>query len=370
MFCAKIFIMSKKDYYEILGVSRDATDKEIKAAYRKLAMKYHPDKLKDGTSDQKMQELNQAYDVLSDKQKRANYDQFGSEEGSQGFNFGDFEGGFGGFGDIFSNIFSGFGGFSSSRSTKPRRGDDLLYKINITFEQAIKGDEIKQNLEKWEACSDCEGTGAASESDIITCNQCRGSGQTNVQQRTPFGVINTATTCNNCQGKGQVIKNKCKSCKGQIYVKKQKVITFNVQPGSETGDRIKITGYGAKGSNGGASGDLYIELNVKPHSHFQRDGLTIFLEYPVSFIDIICEKEVIVPTPYGNETIKLRRSYQNGKTLVLSNKGVRRSGRSGDLKIILKVVIPNLSNSDMSKLSKNLEEYKDTTNYDFIKQFK
>ncbi|WP_029608500.1 molecular chaperone DnaJ [Mycoplasma simbae] len=360
--------MSKKDYYEILGVSRDATEKEIKTAYRKLAMQYHPDKLKDGTSDQKMQELNQAYEVLSDKQKRANYDQYGSEEGPQGFGGQDF-GGFGGFDDIIHNFFGGFGGFKS-KNTGPTRGSDLLMNLKISFEDSIKGKEITQRLQKWESCSSCHGRGAASESDIKTCSGCGGTGQKQVRQRSIFGVVNSTTICNECQGKGQIITNKCKECKGNATVRKDKNVTFKISEGAQTGDRIKITGYGASGENGGPAGDLYIELEVEQHKHFKREGLNLFMDYPVSFIDIIRENEVLVPTPFGNETIKLRRNYQNGKTLVLKGRGVRRSGRAGDLKIQLQVVIPDLSTSEFEKISKQLSDVKDTTNIDFVKQFK
>ncbi|MBU4691628.1 DnaJ domain-containing protein [Mycoplasma sp. ES3225-GEN-MYC] len=358
--------MSKKDYYEVLGVSKDASEKEIKHAYRKLAMQYHPDKLKDGTSDKKMQELNEAYEVLSDKQKRENYDKYGSEEGPQGF--GDF-GGFSGFGDIFSNFFNGFAGYGRN-SFEPSRGNDMLMRLQITFNESIKGKEVKQNLDKWEVCSHCNGRGGATPADIVTCDSCHGSGQQQIQQRTPFGIINNTSVCNKCKGKGEQIINKCKVCSGKIYIKKEKVVTFSVPAGSDNGDRIKLTGYGGRGENGGSSGDLYVEINVQPHQYFQRDNLNIYLEYPVSFIDIIKENEVLVPTPYGTETIKLRRTYQNGKTLVLSGKGVRKSNRAGDLKILLKVIIPELSSSDMKKLSKDLEQYSDTTNTDFIKQFK
>ncbi|ENY69108.1 Chaperone protein DnaJ [Mycoplasmopsis bovigenitalium 51080] len=356
--------MSKKDYYKILGVSKNATDKEIKTAYRKLAMMYHPDKLKDGTSDAKMQELNEAYEVLSDKQKRENYDRYGSEDGPQGF---EGFGGFGGFGDIFSSFFGG--GFGSQRNTGPIRGDDQLASLTISFNDAIKGIEITQLLYKWEQCSICHGKGSQNPSDIITCSMCNGSGHRQIQQRTPFGIINSTTTCSSCGGQGKINKNPCSGCKGNLTNKVQKQVKFNIAPGTDNGERIKITGYGSRGENGGPNGDLYIEIKVQKHKHFERDGLNLYLEYPVSFMDIIKENNVLVPTPYGNETIKLKKSYQNGKTLILNGKGVRKSNRAGDLKILLKVVIPDLSNSEMNRLAKSLEEFNDTTNTDYIKSF-
>ncbi|QBF34686.1 molecular chaperone DnaJ [Mycoplasmopsis phocirhinis] len=359
--------MSKKDYYKILGISKDASEKEIKTAYRKLAMQYHPDKLKDGTSDKKMQEINEAYQVLSDKEKRANYDRYGSEEGPQGF--GGFGADIGGFGDIFGSFFNSFTGSSSSHSYGPSRGDDLLSRIQIDFNDAIKGKQITLELKKWESCEICNGRGAENPSDVITCSTCNGSGQQQIQQRTPFGIINSVSTCRNCGGIGKTIIKKCKQCKGQKYIRKNKKVTFNVAEGADTGDRIKLSGYGERGENGGPSGDMYIEIYVKEHKHYIRKGLNLFLEFPVSFIDIIKENEVLIPTPYGNETIKLRRNHQNGQTLILNGKGVKKNARVGDLRITLKVVIPELTTAEFKKMSKDLEHYSDSTNKNFIKQF-
>ncbi|MCT4469827.1 DnaJ C-terminal domain-containing protein [Mycoplasma sp. HS2188] len=359
--------MSKKDYYKILGISKDATEKEIKTAYRKLAMQYHPDKLKDGTSDKKMQEINEAYQVLSDKEKRANYDKYGTEDAPQGF--GGFGGDMGGFGDIFGSFFNSFTGSSSSHSYGPSRGDDLLSRIQIDFNDAIKGKQVTLELKKWEICDLCNGKGAQNASDIKTCSVCNGSGQQQFQQRTPFGVINTVGTCRNCNGVGEIIANKCNQCKGEKYIRKNKKVSFNVSEGADTGERIKLAGYGDRGENGGPSGDMYVEIYVKDHKHYIRKGLNLFLEYPVSFLDIVKENEVLVPTPYGNETIKLRRNYQNGQTIILNGKGVKKNGRVGELRITFKVMIPELSNTEFKKMAKDLDKYSDSTNKDFIKQF-
>ncbi|WP_036450785.1 DnaJ C-terminal domain-containing protein [Mycoplasmopsis opalescens] len=360
----------KKDFYEILGVSKDATDAEIKAAYRKLAMEYHPDKLKDGSSDKKMQELNEAYEVLRDKTKRENYDRYGNPDGQQGFDFG------GGAGDIFSNFFSGFSGFSdlfggSSRTNNtPTKGRDYMMNKEISFMDSIMGREITEKLTKHELCDHCSGSGAESLNDIKTCSTCNGRGSVRQVVKTPFGQMETSSVCSKCYGQGKEITKKCSVCKGKQYLKKEKKVTFSIPEGVESGERKKIPGYGERGENGGPSGDLYVQFIVKEHKYYVRKGLNLYLDLPVSFIDIMSSKVVKVPTPYGEVSFKLKPEYQNDRSLVIPNKGVKKSGRQGDLVITLKVNIPNLSRLDKEKVLSVFENIHDSVNEDFTKNFK
>lgn len=365
--------MPKKNYYDVLGVPKTASEREIKTAYRKLAMKYHPDKLKDGTSDQKMQELNEAYEVLSDPTKKSNYDRFGSPDGprpGQGFgmNFGGEMRDFSKFTqNIFDTVFNFGGGASKQKSSKVEkaRGDDIYTEIVVDFIEAVKGKEFKEKLNKFELCSRCKGTGADNPSDVRTCNVCQGKGQKETQTRSVLGYMKMVSTCDKCNGTGKLIAKICRECNGSLYTKKLKNVTFKIPEGSDSGDKIKIDGYGEKGRNGGESGDLYIVIIVKEHKYFKRNGLDLFLELPVSFLDIVKENSVLVPTPYGFERIKMKNTYQFGKVLNLTGKGIRTKKGTGNLKVALQVVMPNFTNDQYNEMAKILETYEDNVNAEF-----
>ncbi|WP_406614022.1 DnaJ C-terminal domain-containing protein [Mycoplasma corogypsi] len=369
--------MSKKDYYDILGVSKNASQAEIKSAYRKLAKQYHPDKLKDGTSDAKMQELNQAYDILSDETKRRTYDQYGHDaanaHGAGGFSGQDF----GGFSDIFENIFSSFGGGfgfggggqrSRQSAASPLRGADYKANISISFLDAVHGKVLKKKFKKWDLCLGCHGTGAEGSSGLKVCDSCHGQGQKLKQTRTIFGAVETMVVCDDCHGTGKKIVKKCSMCHGKQYIESTRETTINVHPGTSSSTRLVLSGYGDKGQNGGPCGDLYITFTVEEHPFYHREKNHIFLEFPVSFQDVLLENEVLVPTPYGNEKIRLKRKYETDTVLTLKGKGIKTPKETGDLKLILKFVIPDYKGKDEKALVDLLKCLKDTSNEEFVKK--
>ncbi|WLP85415.1 DnaJ C-terminal domain-containing protein [Mycoplasma seminis] len=369
--------MSKKDYYEVLGVSKTATEKEIKTAYRKLAMQYHPDKLKDGTSDEKMKELNEAYSILSDPEKRKIYDQYGADaangKGYAGAGAGGFGAGFQGqgfsadFQDIFENIFGGFGrkrgGYAGSSK---QRGDDYKSILRVSFMDAMQGTTIKQKLDKWELCLHCGGSGAESASDISSCPDCEGKGYTTRVVEGFFGQQMSQQACRRCDATGKIIKNKCSNCRGEKYIKVQKTVSIKVPEGANTGLTLKVAGYGGPGRNGGEPGDMYIQIQVDDHPYFIRDGYDIELNFPVSFIDIMLENNVKVPTPWGDVSIKLKKTYTDNKVIKIPHKGVIYKGIQGDLRLHLRVVIPDLDRKDKKVLTEVLANIKDDSNEKFV----
>ncbi|CAL59428.1 molecular chaperone DnaJ [Mycoplasmopsis agalactiae] len=373
--------MANKDYYKILCVDKKASDQEIKAAYRKLAMKYHPDKLKDGTSDQKMQEINEAYEVLSDPKKRDEYDRYGSVgSANRGFNM---NGGFADFGsgmqDIFNDIFSTFsGGFSggarsgrSSQSAMKQRGMDVYSNIVITFNESITGVEFKETLSKYEVCPKCSGKGAEAK-NIKICDKCNGSGKEVGRRKTPFGIVEMVGACSKCDGLGEIILSACDMCKGAKYIKKDKQVTIKVSPGFINGDRIKLPGYGKKGINGGEPGDMYVVVSIKPHKYYVREGLNLHLDnFPVSFLDIIKENEIVVPAPSGLKTVRMKHSYNDGTKIKVKDGGMwDKNGHKGDLIITLSVKIPEYSSSKFKEVAKVLEGFSDDVNKSFVDEFK
>ncbi|EIE42056.1 molecular chaperone DnaJ [Mycoplasmopsis canis UFG1] len=364
---------NKRDYYDVLGVEKNATEQEIKTAYRSLAKKYHPDKLKDGTSDKKMQELNEAYEILSNPEKRNIYDNYGHDAANGragaggGFNSSDFSG-FGGFEDIFENIFGGFGSSRKRNANQPMKGPDVKVSKRISFMQSINGDELKETMDKFDTCLHCGGSGAESNHDIETCSTCNGSGYVSKRMRSLFGLTQQQVACDTCGGTGKKILKKCTVCKGHKYVKTQRSVKIPIAPGTENGTLLKLQGYGEAGTNGGPSGDLYIQIVVEPHKHFERRGNDLYLEFPVSFIDLMLEKNVQVPTPYGNVIIALKRTYETGQVIRLDKKGVKSKHFTGDLKIILKVVKPEISKSNLKEMIKVFETLEDTTNDSFVKE--
>ncbi len=325
--------MAKRDYYEILGVSRNASKDELKKAYRRLAMKYHPDRNQnDKEAEEKFKEAKEAYDVLSDEQKRAAYDQFGhagvdpsAAAGGPG------PGGFGGanFSDVFGDIFGDIFGGGRGGGSRVNRGADLRYNLDLTLEEAVSGTTVKIRVPTLVPCDSCGGSGARKGSRPVKCSTCGGHGQVRMQQ----GFFSIQQTCPSCQGRGEVISDPCPSCHGQGRVRDHKTLSAKIPAGVDTGDRIRLSGEGESGENGGPPGDLYIHINVKPHPIFERDGNNLYCEVPVSFVTAALGGELDVPTLDGRVKLKIPAETQSGKMFRLRGKGVQsvRGGSVGDL---------------------------------------
>lgn len=338
----------KRDYYEVLGVSKNATESEIKKAYRKLAMKFHPDVNKDPGAEDKFKEINEAYEVLSDQQKRQTYDQFGhagmdgmfgGQGGYQGFSdFSDLNDIFGSF---FGGGFGGFGGGSRRSANQPRQGNDRIMQMRIDFMDAIFGKTETISLDVDEQCDHCHGSGAESPSDVTTCPTCGGSGVVMSQQRSPFGVIQQQTVCPDCHGSGKKVTKECHKCNGKGYEHRHVKLDIKVPAGIQSGQQIRIPGKGERGSNGGPNGDLYIEVMVKPHKTFQRQGDDIYIQVPVSAVDVTIGTSVEVPTVYGDVELKIPEGTQPNTKFRLKGKGVKNArGRQGDQFVEVIVEIP------------------------------
>jgi molecular chaperone DnaJ len=339
--------LAKKDYYEILGVGRGAGEEEIKKAYRQLAMKYHPDRNPDNKeAEQSFKDATEAYAVLSDKQKRSQYDQFGhvegmGEPGTPGFDFGNF-GGFGDiFGDIFSDLFGGAGRPGGARRG-PQRGSDLQYNMEITFEQAAFGYQTEVDIPRLETCAQCGGLGAKSSRDVEVCPVCQGTGQQRMQQ----GFFTVATTCQRCHGEGRVIRQPCPNCRGAGRVRQHKKLRVNIPAGVDTGARLKLNSEGEDGLNGGRKGDLYIAISVKPHPFFHREGPDLFCEVPIAMTTAALGGEIQVPTLEGKVELKIPAGTQNLRNFRLRGKGMPnlRGNARGDQYCRIIVEVPtNLS---------------------------
>ena len=355
---------NKRDYYEILGVSKTATDAEIKSAFRKLAKQYHPDNKETG-DEAKFKEIGEAYAVLSDEQKRKQYDQFGHAAFDGAGGAGGF-GGFGGFsaedfdfGSIFDDIFGGgiFGGGSSRRSSRnrPTKGRDSLVKVNLSFEEAVFGCKKSIKLDLDTECDECNGKGGDGETN---CSTCGGSGRVIQQQRTMFGVFQSETTCPDCKGKGRTYKTTCKKCNGNGHIIKNKEIEIEVPEGVNTGHQLRISGKGAAGYNGGPNGDIYIEFVVKDHPFFERKENDIYIDIPLTVTEAVlgCKKEV--PTFTGSVVLDIDAGSQSGEQLRMRGKGVKNpsTGRKGDLYVVLDVIIPNKLDKKQKELFKELSE--------------
>ena len=357
---------NKRDYYEVLGLSKGADDSEIKKAYRKLAMKYHPDHNQgDAEAEQKFKEINEAYSVLSDADKKAKYDQYGHaafDPASGGFGGGGF-GGFDGFdfGDIFSSFFGGGGGFGNGgrRRNAPVRGDDVGVRITLTFEEAVFGTKKEISYQKIQKCSDCNGTGAHEGKGIKTCSKCNGSGQVRVTQRTPLGMIQTSRACDECGGSGKIIENPCKTCRGSGYTKVTKKLEVTIPAGIDDGHRIALRGQGSDGQNGGPAGDLVILISVKRHKIFERDGRNVYCEVPITFAEAVLGAEIDIPTLDGEEKYTIPEGTQTDTTFTLRGRGipdVNTPGRKGDLMVTVVVEVPkNLSGEQKELLRKFAE---------------
>ncbi|MFT7405006.1 molecular chaperone DnaJ [Zhongshania sp.] len=322
--------MSKRDYYEILGVSRDTDSKEVKKAYRRIAMKNHPDRNPDDPKAEDIfKEATEAYEVLADEEKRANYDRFGHEGVNAGGGGGGAAGGFSDiFGDVFGDIFGGGGG-GGGRQRGPQRGSDLRYTLEIELEQAVHGSTAKIRIPTLVACKPCDGSGAKKGSKPITCATCNGIGQVRMQQ----GFFAVQQACPNCRGKGSTISNPCSECHGQGLNEETKTLSVKVPAGVDTGDRIRLTGEGEASPNGGPTGDLYVQMSVRPHGIFKRDGKNLYCDVPISFADAALGGELDVPTLGGRVKLKIPVETQTGKSFRLRGKGITpvRGGSTGDL---------------------------------------
>jgi molecular chaperone DnaJ len=346
--------MSKRDYYEILGVARDASDKEIKKAYRRVAMKFHPDRNPDDKgAEDKFKEASEAYEILSDGQKRGAYDQYGHDAvngnaggGGGAGNFSDI------FGDVFGDIFGGGGG--GGRSRGPARGSDLRYNLDVDLEAAVKGTEVKIRIPTLVACNPCDGSGAKKGSSPVTCTTCGGVGQVRMQQ----GFFSVQQTCPSCRGQGKMISDPCTSCHGQGRVEETKTLSVKVPAGVDTGDRIRLSGEGEAGPDGGPAGDLFVQINVREHAIFERDGKHLYCEVPISIIDAALGGELEVPTLDGRVKLKIPEETQTGKLFRLRGKGVTpvRGGSTGDLLCRVAVETPANLTKSQKALLKELQE--------------
>ncbi|MBV1788999.1 molecular chaperone DnaJ [Marinobacterium sp. D7] len=355
--------MSKQDYYELLDVPRDASDRDIKKAYRRLAMKYHPDRNPDNkAAEDRFKEISEAYEVLSDSQKRAAYDQFGHEgvSGQGGFGGGGFEGNFSDiFGDVFGDIFGGGGG--GRRRSSVQRGADLRYNLDLSLEEAVRGCEKTLKVPTLVACSVCDGSGAKPGTSARTCGTCGGVGQVRMQQ----GFFSVQQTCPTCRGEGKVISDPCSKCHGHGRVEETKTLQVKIPAGVDTGDRIRLSGEGEAGSHGGPAGDLYVQVNVLRHPIFERDGKHLYCEVPISFIDAALGGELDVPTLDGRVKLKIPAETQTGKLFRLRGKGITpvRGGGVGDLMVKVTVETPVNLNNRQRELLKEFQSAMDEGNH-------
>lgn len=363
--------MNKRDYYEVLGVSRNATQDEIKSAFRKLAKKYHPDVSTEPDATEKFKEAQEAYAVLSDPEKRRQYDQFGHAAfsnmgaGGGGFDFSGFD-----FSDIFDDIFGGgfadFFGRRTTSSNRPKKGRDTLIRMDLTFDEAVFGTTKTINLDIMENCSDCKGRGGHGEK---SCSYCHGSGYVTSEQRTLFGSFTTRTTCPKCEGNGIDYERTCSTCKGIGKIKKNKNIEVKIPAGVDTGNQLRLAGKGEAGINGGPNGDVYLEFTVKKHPLFERDGNDIYLELPITITEAVlgCKKEI--PSLYGNVILTIPSGSSTNNKHRLKGKGVSdiQTGRKGDMYVVINVVIPDKLTSEQKKLFEQLAKTNLETGNNFKK---
>ena len=341
--------MNNTEYYDRLGVSKDASQDEIKRAYRKMSKKYHPDINKEPGAEEKYKEVQEAYETLSDDQKRAACDQYGPDGANAGFGgqggFGGFDGGagFGGFEDIFSSF---FGGGAARNPNAPRQGDDLQYRVNLSFEEAVFGAEKEVHYNREATCKTCSGSGAKPGTSPVTCGRCHGQGVINVDTQTPLGVMRRQVTCDVCHGTGQEIKDPCQTCHGTGHEKQSHKVSVKIPAGVETGQQIRLAGQGEAGFNGGPYGDLFVIINVNPSDKFTRDGSTIYYTLNISFVQAALGDTVEVPTVHGNVEMTIPAGTQTGKTFRLKGKGAPRlrGGSQGDQHVTVKIVTPTKLN--------------------------
>ncbi|BBV00148.1 molecular chaperone DnaJ [Providencia hangzhouensis] len=347
--------MAKRDFYEVLGLERNASDKDIKRAYKRLAMKHHPDRNQgDKDSEDKFKEIKEAYEVLSDEQKRAAYDQYGHAAFEQGGMGGG--GGFGGgadfsdiFGDVFGDIFGG-----GRRQQRPSRGSDLQYNMELTLEEAVRGVTKEIRIPTLETCDVCHGNGAKPGTSADTCSTCHGMGQVHMRQ----GFFSVQQPCPTCHGRGKVIKDPCNKCHGHGRVERYKTLSVKIPAGVDTGDRVRLSGEGEAGENGAPAGDLFVQVHVLPHNIFERDGNNLHCEVPINFADAALGGEIEVPTLDGRVKLKIPAETQTGKIFRMKGKGVKsvRGGLQGDLMCHIVVETPVKLNEKQKELLKEFGE--------------
>lgn len=367
---------SKRDYYEVLGVSKTASEDELKKAYRTLAKKYHPDMNPgDKDAEQHFKEVNEAYAVLSDKEKRAQYDRFGHDAFTQGGG-GGAGGGFGGFGGFdFGDIFSSFfGGGGASRANAPVEGDDEVARIVLSFEEAVFGCKKEVTYNRVEACGDCGGSGAEKGTRAETCSRCGGRGTVTLQQRTALGMMQTSRPCDACRGRGKVINTPCHNCRGSGYVKLTKKLDVTIPAGIDNGQRIVLRGQGSAGRNGGPSGDLIIEVRVRPHAFFERDGDNLYCEVPITFVEAALGADIEIPTLEGKESYHIPDGTQTGTSFTLRGRGVANvnTKRKGNLIITVNVEVPKNLTSEQKRIlnefAKSCGDQNNTKRAGFLKK--
>lgn len=371
----------KRDYYEVMGVSKGASDDEIKKAYRQAAKKYHPD-LNPGNAEAeaKFKEVNEAYEVLSDKDKRARYDQFGHAGVDP--NYGAGAGGYGGspfgqdidLGDIFNSVFGGFGGFGGRRSANPnapRRGTDIETSVSISFDEAVKGCKKEISYNAVVTCKECNGSGAEKGTSPKVCSACHGTGQVTVSQRTPFGVVQTARACDSCRGTGKVIEKPCRACSGQGRHKSTRKIEINIPAGVNNEQLLNVSSQGNAGTNGGPAGDLRVYITVKPHPIFERRGDDIWCELPLTYTQAALGAEVVVPTVDGKVSYSVHDGTQPGDVFKLKGKGVPHlNGRGrGDQYVRVTIDVPRNLSSKQKEILKEFEKASSEKNYSKRKSF-
>lgn len=356
--------MNNTEFYDRLGVSKDASQDEIKKAYRKMSKKYHPDINKAPGAEEKYKEIQEAYETLGDEQKRAAYDQYGAAGANGGFGggfgggsggFGGFDGGagFGGFEDILSSFFGGGGGMRNPNA--PRQGDDLQYRVNLSFEEAVFGVEKEVVYNRESTCSTCSGTGAKPGTSPVTCSRCHGSGVINVDTQTPLGMMRHQVTCDVCHGTGKEIKDPCPTCHGTGHEKKTHKVSVKIPAGVETGQQIRLKGQGEAGFNGGPYGDLFVIINVLPSKQFERNGSTIYYNMNISFVQAALGDTVKVPTVHGDVEMTIPAGTQTGKTFRLKGKGAPKlsGGGQGDQHVTVNIVTPTKLNDAQVEALKN-----------------
>jgi len=365
-------VAEKRDYYEVLGVNKGASDDELKKAYRREAKKYHPDLHPgDAEAEAKFKEVNEAYGVLSDPEKKARYDQYGHAGVDSNFGGGGGFGGFDGFdfGDIFSDIFGGFGG--GRRRNGPVRGQDVRQVIDITFEEAAFGCKKKLTLTQQEKCDTCGGSGAKPGTQSSTCSRCGGSGQVRTQTRTPLGYMTNVTTCPQCGGKGTIINDPCRDCRGTGKVRKTKTIEIDIPAGIDNGQTMQLGGKGEPGERGGPNGDLLITVRVKPHQMFRRDGNNVYIDLPITFVEAALGATVKVPTLDGLVEYDIPEGTQPGSIFRLRGKGIPyiRSKNRGDEFVTVDVEVPKGLSQKQKELLKEFEALSEGKNYKKQKSF-
>ena len=346
--------MSKRDYYEVLGVGKDTDDKDIKKAYRRVAMKFHPDRNPDDPdADEKFKEATEAYDVLMDAEKRAAYDRFGHAGVDPSMGGGGFGGGGGNFSDIFGDVFGDIFGGGGGRGG-PQRGSDLRYTLDISLEDAVKGTTVEIRVPSLSACDKCDGSGAKKGSTAATCGTCGGAGQVRMQQ----GLFQVQQTCPTCRGRGKTITDPCNACHGQGRVEKTRTLSVKVPPGVDTGDRIRLSGEGEAGPDGGPPGDLFVQMSVRQHNIFERDGKNLYCEVPITFVAAALGGGLEVPTLDGRVKLKIPAETQTGKLFRLRGKGVKpvRGGSVGDLLCRAVVETPVKLNKQQKALLEQFQE--------------